>query len=270
MTKTIALDRSREVGLGFLYWLTFLTALEPGNILNSDGTLAFADEAVRIAGAAVLGALSAPFVLALMRRFPIERGPHLLRHLTVDIGGAIGLSFVLIAASCLLAPMFGVGDTRPFLAALPPELQANWLLLTVCILAFAAIAQRLSAGQPARPSGAQLPVAATTLRSVEIKIAGGCRSLLLTEIDWIETQGNYLALHTSNGTHLIRETLSSFASKIDPAVFVRIHRRTLVALDRVGEVESVGADASLRLRNGAQLRVSRTYAKQLKDALRAR
>lgn len=270
MTKTIALDRGREVAFGFLYWLTFLTALEPGNLLSAGDKLVLGEEAVRIGGAALLGALSAPFALALLRHFPIERGPHLARHLTIDVGGAIAVAFVLIVASCVLAPLFAVGDTRPFLTALPSQLQANWLLLTVCTLAFAGLAQRLRIEGRTPEPVVDHPSEKTVLAAVEVKAAGVCRSVPLETVDWIETQGNYLALHAADGTHLIRETLSSFEMKIDPAAFVRIHRRMLVATDRIREVESLGGDAVISLRTGARLRVSRTYTKRLKEALRGR
>ena len=64
---------------------------------------------------------------------------------------ATAIAFGMIALSCLLAPVFQVGDTRPFLAALPSQLSANWLLLVFCVLAFTGIAQaaRLSRRQMA-------------------------------------------------------------------------------------------------------------------------
>jgi hypothetical protein len=266
MTKTIALDRGRELALGFLYWLTFLVALEPGNVLNAGGGMSLLNELLRIVGAALLGALSAPAVLALMRRFPIDAGAALPGHLLVHGFGAALLALALVAASCVLAPLFGIGDTRPFLTALPSHLQANWLLLTFCILVFAGLAARTQRREEERPIAAA--PAGEFLTSVEIKIAGRGQLLALRDVDWIETQGNYLALHSRAGTHLIRETMAQLETKIDPSSFVRIHRRTLVALDRVRRVDTLGSgDALAHLGDGAQLRVSRSFTKRLQAAL---
>ena len=94
-------------------------------------------------------------------------------------------------------------------------------------------------------------------------VAGGPWRLLLLsviEIDWVETQGNYLALHVGPFTHLIRETLASFESSLDPDCFARIHRTTLVAIDRVREISPLSnGDASIRLVDNTQLRLSRNY-----------
>ncbi len=269
MTRTIALDRSREISLGFLYWLSFLVALEPGNLLNFRGELPLGDEALRIAGASLLGALSTPVVLALMRHFPLEAGPRLARHLAIHGACAAAIAFGLIALSCVLAPLFQVGDTRPFLTALPSELAANWLLLVFCILAFAGLAQA-ARFFPRRQAvlTVERPGSLGFITSVSVKTAGRTLEIALSDVDWIETQGNYLALHVGKAVHLIRETSVAFEAKLDPAVFARIHRRTLVALDRVGEVKPLGnGDGSVCLCDGTSLRLSRSYRERLRGAL---
>jgi two-component system, LytTR family, response regulator len=264
MSKTIAIDRSREIGLGYLYWLTFLIALKPDDILHGM-------EAARIATASLLGALSAPLVLALIRRFPIQQGPSLSRHLAIHGASASGIAFCLIAVSCLLAPMFQVGDTRPFLVALPLHLAANWMLLAFCVLAFAAIAQ--AAGVLRRreaAASAELPTL-PFVQSLTVKTTGRTVEVAIGDIDWIETQGNYLALRVGETTHLIRETLTALEARLAPTSFVRIHRRMLVSLDRVCDVTPAGnGDATVVLANGTRLRVSRNYRERLRDALAER
>ncbi|MBI1211918.1 MAG: hypothetical protein GC190_10680 [Alphaproteobacteria bacterium] len=272
MTKTIARDRSREVALGFLYWLTFLVALEPGNLLKAADGFALGNEMLRIGGAAGLGALSAPPALALARRFPLERGSPLAAYIAIHVASAAALSFLLIAISCALAPILGVGDTRPFLTALPTQLQANWLLLACCILAFEGLAQRpWLVARDKEPGTTPSPPTVSFLERVEVKTSGAARMLSLRDVAWVETQGNYLALHTTTGTHLIRETLTRFESQIDPGAFARIHRRTLVAIDRVRDVHALGnGDALVHLEDGTRLRMSRSFGKQFKSALDAK
>ena len=269
MTRTIALDRSREITLGFLYWLSFLVALEPGNLLAFRGELPFGDEAMRIAGASLLGALSTPIVLALVRRFPIEIGPRLSRHLAIHGASAVATAFALIALSCALAPWLQVGDTRPFLVALPSQLAANWLLLVFVILAFTGLAHAVRSFRSVAPTPSVEAPPPAFITSVSVRSGRRQIEVALSDVNWIETQGNYLALHIGAVVHLIRETSVAFEAKLDPTAFVRIHRRTLVALDRVHEVKALGnGDALVGLRDGTSLRASRSYRDQLRGALR--
>jgi hypothetical protein len=270
MTKTFALNRGQELALGFLYWLTFLLVLEPGNVARAwaaGGAVAWDKEAIRILGASILGAMSTPVLLALMRRFPIEGG-RLWRHATIQTIGGAAIAFGLIVLSCIMAPLMQVGDTRPFLVSLPQQVAANWLLLVFAIASFTAIAHALRR----RGETTQAPAAGQAfLTTVPVKSRGRLVLLDLTAVDWIETQGNYLALHAGPAVHLIRETSVSFEQKLDPSRFVRTHRRTLVALDRVRELAPLaGGDAVLRLANGAELKVSRAYRERLRAALEER
>lgn len=79
------------------------------------------------------------------------------------------------------------------------------------------------------------------------------------EVRWLRSDGNYLELHTAQGAHLIRETLAEAERRLDPARFVRIHRRVIVALAEVKELQPwFGGDQVMVLRDGTKLRVSRT------------
>jgi two-component system LytT family response regulator len=105
------------------------------------------------------------------------------------------------------------------------------------------------------------------LARIEIKAQGRSSYLDLATVDWIETQGNYLALHAGPQQHLVRDTLLNLETRLDPRRFVRIHRRMLVALDRIRQIETAAnGDAIVHLAPGAELRVSRSY----RAALRAR
>jgi two-component system LytT family response regulator len=79
------------------------------------------------------------------------------------------------------------------------------------------------------------------------------------DIDWIEAAGNYLVLHGRDRRWLVRETLTRAEERLAPAGFVRIHRSTLVRLDRVCEIIETGNDHELVLRNGTRLRLSRRF-----------
>jgi two-component system LytT family response regulator len=80
------------------------------------------------------------------------------------------------------------------------------------------------------------------------------------DIRWIAAEDHYLRLHLADGSRLVRGTLAAAEAALDPARFVRIHRGTLVNLDHVARVRPwFAGDAILTLRDGAELKLSRTY-----------
>jgi hypothetical protein len=256
------LAAGREIGLGFLYWLSFLIALQPGNVARAaaaGAALAWDHEVLRILGASALGALSTPAVVALMRRFPIE-GDVVRRHLAMHGFGAFAIAFGLIAVSCLLAPLMHVGDTRPFLTALPDHLATNWLLLSFSIAGLTAFlhgTRRRSERASPTPAVDAKPAALT---QVQIKARGRIAIVDMNTVDWIEAQGNYVALHCGTSVHLLRDTLSAFEAKLDPGAFVRVHRSRLVAVRRIAGITPLAnGDGIVRLTDGTQVRLSRAY-----------
>jgi two-component system LytT family response regulator len=89
------------------------------------------------------------------------------------------------------------------------------------------------------------------------------------DVDWIEGLGDYAGLHVGGKTHLIREPLTSLETRLDRKQFVRIHRSTIVQLERIVRVEpSVNRDALITLRDGKTLRLSRTYRSRLEALLK--
>lgn len=84
------------------------------------------------------------------------------------------------------------------------------------------------------------------------------------EIDWIEAEGDYVVIHSLGKKHLVRGRISDLESRLDPARFVRIHRSSIVNLDRVKELEPLfSGEYSLSLKDGSKLTVSRSYRENL-------
>lgn len=80
------------------------------------------------------------------------------------------------------------------------------------------------------------------------------------EIDWIEADRNYVKLHVGKATHIIRERISHLEDTLDPRVFARIHRSTIVNLNRVREMQQwFSGDFVVLLDDGTRLRLSRHY-----------
>jgi two-component system, LytTR family, response regulator len=106
------------------------------------------------------------------------------------------------------------------------------------------------------------------LDRVAVKVDGVLRIVRTTDVDWWETDGNYIRLHVGPSSHLIRATATSVEAQLDPRQFLRIHRRYIVNLDRVVEVQPwFGGDSIVLLRGGAKLRLSRTYRERLHSRL---
>lgn len=84
------------------------------------------------------------------------------------------------------------------------------------------------------------------------------------DVDWFEAEGNYVRLHVGKVTHLIRSTLRAMGDQLDPATFIRIHRSTIVNVNRIREIQPwFGGDYIALLHDGRQLRVSRSHREQL-------
>jgi len=91
-----------------------------------------------------------------------------------------------------------------------------------------------------------------------------------TDIDWVGASGDYAGLHVGGKVHLIHQTLNVLEGKLDPKEFIRIHRSTIVQLDRIARIDALAnRDCELTLRNGTMLRVSRTYSHGLWAMLRS-
>jgi two-component system LytT family response regulator len=88
------------------------------------------------------------------------------------------------------------------------------------------------------------------------------------EVDRIEADGNYAAIHMGKQVHLLREALARLEAQLDPAVFVRIHRSHIVAVDRVHQLESVfQGEYVVTLKDGTRITSSRTYRERLERAV---
>jgi two-component system, LytTR family, response regulator len=107
-------------------------------------------------------------------------------------------------------------------------------------------------------------------RRLIVRSPGQLLFIDVANVDWIEAADYYACLHVGGDTHLIRRTLSELERDLPDHDFVRIHRSTIVNLNRIRglELQSSGEFAVV-LQSGAQLRLSRRYRKRLQDLLEA-
>jgi len=111
----------------------------------------------------------------------------------------------------------------------------------------------------------QAPQAAMpTTNRLTVKEDGRVRFIDVASIDWFEARGNYVRLHVGATTHMVRETISAIEAALNPSQFARIHRGTIVNIDRIRELQPwFAGDYLMILKDGTQLKLSRTYREQL-------
>ncbi|MEO1367737.1 MAG: LytTR family DNA-binding domain-containing protein [Acidobacteriota bacterium] len=117
--------------------------------------------------------------------------------------------------------------------------------------------RRLALGHPV----AEAP---KPLRRLSIEKRGRIYFVPVADIHWIESDGPYVRLHTADGHHLKRDSLKRLEKALDPEIFVRIHRSTMVHVDRVAELQPLfHGEYRVTLTDGAELKLSRSYRDRL-------
>lgn len=100
-----------------------------------------------------------------------------------------------------------------------------------------------------------------------IKASGRIHFVRMSQIDFCEAAGNYVRVHVGQVEHLVRDTMSHLESQLDPGQFVRIHRSTIVNVDRIHEMQSsFNGEYIVLLQTGRRLTLSRGY----RDAIQRR
>jgi len=101
-----------------------------------------------------------------------------------------------------------------------------------------------------------------------VRSSGDIYFVRTEEIDWIDSQGNYVALHARGRKHLVRDTIKSVESKLDPRKFVRVHRSAIINLDRLTKLQPYfHGEYVVTLSDGTTLTSSRGYSDRLRSLL---
>jgi two-component system, LytTR family, response regulator len=105
---------------------------------------------------------------------------------------------------------------------------------------------------------------AAVLDRITVKSEGRLVSVNTADVDFIESAANYVKLHVGSQSYSVREKISALADRLDRRQFARIHRTTIVNVDRIREVQPwFSGDAFVILRDGQKLRLSRMYRRAL-------
>ncbi|SDG62443.1 LytR/AlgR family response regulator transcription factor [Pseudonocardia oroxyli] len=131
------------------------------------------------------------------------------------------------------------------------------------------------ASAPSAPAPAGRPPAPQPPEDevIPVELAGTTKLVPRSSVRFVEAQGDYARLHTTEGSHLVRIPLSVLEERWREAGFVRIHRAYLVALPLITELRLSGSGYVVRIGHGPgtpELPVSRRHTAALKRILRGR
>jgi two-component system LytT family response regulator len=116
--------------------------------------------------------------------------------------------------------------------------------------------------QPPSTSGSEY------LERIPVEMRGKVRVVPVPEIDFIIASGPYADIYSGDRKYVIREAMQTLEDRLDPAVFIRIHRSVIVRLDLIETLhKGAGGDYEVQLKSGRRLRVSRSRLEALEKKL---
>jgi two-component system LytT family response regulator len=125
------------------------------------------------------------------------------------------------------------------------------------------ITQRVSKGENSKNVDKELPDGMK--RKLLVRDSGVLKVIPFDDIDWVDAAGDYMCVHAGGETHVIRSTLRDLLGKLDDKQFIRIHRSTIVNIERVVSVTPLQKGGSLlHLDGGESLKVSRNYRESIR------
>lgn len=226
------------------------------------------------------GILTVP-VLRFLRRFSLDRlgwSKLLLWHIPAAVVFSllqIGI-YVLIAKTLFGGSGYGIWEFYKLIVV--QEFQSSFLVYFAII--FAAIAYKrffreVPEARQDKPSEVQPAVVAagnghqngnghSFLDRISIKENGRISLVDTDSVEWIESYGNYVLIHTPGRRYIYRETMAGMEKKLQPSEFVRIRRSTIVRIDRIKELRPVlNGEFDVVLKNDKVLTSTRRYRKNL-------
>jgi LytTr DNA-binding domain len=225
----------------------------------------------------IVGALL-PALYWLHRRWPIAERYNLAIHVAAVLPFSILHTSGMAALRLLwFNGVVGVSYSFPLTAdRLQYEFAKDlvtYLMLTTGVVALNFLLQR----NPAAPESAVMspsppPEPRASVERFAVRQRGGSEIVVeVADIDWIEASGNYAILHVGAETFEIRSSLAKLESELDSKRFVRVHKSHVVNIARVAEVIPwVGGDWRIRLRDGAEVNLSRRYRQRFEALVTVR
>jgi two-component system LytT family response regulator len=126
------------------------------------------------------------------------------------------------------------------------------------------ISERL-AGEKSSDQGVDNRDQQRVKRKLLVRDSGVVKVIPFDDIDWVDAAGDYMCVHAKGETHIIRITLGELMDRLEDKLFVRIHRSTIVNIERVVSITALPKGGSLlELSEGTALKVSRNYRESVR------
>ncbi len=212
-------------------------------------------------------------IVAIHRRFPFRRAAW-RRSLVVHVSASLTVPLLYNLGFTLLPGPASAGEG---VVSASVQGYLRWLHINVlvywCIVALDRWRVQVSSAEPGGSmADADGSVPGGTERShltrIPVRTAGRVRVIETGEIAWIEGAGDYIRIHTDGESTLASRRLGDLAERLDPERFLRIHRSTIVNLDRIESYRPLGhGDYRLVLRCGTRLKVSRSRGRAFRRRL---
>ena len=112
------------------------------------------------------------------------------------------------------------------------------------------------------------PARGEYLERIPVEMRGKVRVVPVSEIEFIVASGPYAELYSGDRKYVIREAMQTLEDRLDPNVFIRVHRSVIVRLDLIDTLhKGAGGDYEVQLKSGRRLRVSRSRLEALEKKL---
>lgn len=222
----------------------------------------------QLVGAAAWVLLVPSVILPLWRRFPLGTS---LRGREAFVQGAAALAIPLLQLAMVgvVSGSYYYGwAPRAYYDILRDRVHTGyaWGIFVYALIVAALYARSVAKNAAdAIPSPADdVPRPERYARRILVKDASRVGVIPVEQVDWLEANDNHVVVHTRSATHTIRTTLSEMAERLDPMTFVRVHRSTVVNVERVREVQPwFQGELVLILKDDTRLKIGRTYRDQL-------
>jgi DNA-binding LytR/AlgR family response regulator len=221
--------------------------------------------------------LLVPGVVAFQRKFPLYFGvwrKNLPWHVLASVVFCLVHVGLMVAARKGIYLLFGSAyDFGDWPRELVYEYLKDWrsyAAILTAVMAYGFMLRRLQ-GEAALLSEPDAGPAFEPVAHPErflVKKLGKEFLLPASEIEWVQSWGNYVNLHLRGRDYPLRSTLTDLEKRLDEAAFVRVHRSYLVRLEQIEALESEdGGDAKLLMKDGMRIPCSRTYRERLRSRL---
>ncbi len=212
-------------------------------------------------GIAVWTVLAFTAIRGIERRFPLRGGRSVP---TILIHGASALT-ISVAQTSIVSILFAsyyYGFSRVAIwDVFSDRMHKNYFAGVLVYLLVATVISFMKSGQ-APPAEIEVDELGPDRYARRILVRADGRSAVLpvSEIDWIEADDNNLIIHAGRAAHTIRGPLARVAARLDPANFARVHRSTVLNLERVHEVQPwFHGDMVAVLKDKTRVTIGRTF-----------